>query len=163
MNVGVAARTALARATVTLCSTGDELVKAIVTVPAFALSSLLSKLSRPPGLAASLSGVAAPDFAGAAAAPVDVGAEEVAAGAEAGAVAAGTDGFGATGSGLLAAFAVGEEPEVITAVDMAVSTSTTEIAITVRSPAWLPGNSGRRRPSASDTIRAHATSTPPAM
>ena len=54
-------------------------------------------------------------------------------------------------------------PEVITAVDVAPSTSTTVIAITTRSPAPLPGKSGLRSPSRRDTISAHATSAPPAM
>ena len=52
---------------------------------------------------------------------------------------------------------------VITAVDAVASTSTTLIAITRRSPDWLPGKSGRRIPMPMETISAHTTSTPPAM
>jgi hypothetical protein len=89
--------------------------------------------------------------------------EAVLDGAAGDAATAGTDGFGAgAGSRLTAAFAVVGAPEVSTALARAASTSTTEIAITARSPSGPPGNLGRRRPSASETISAHATSTPPA-
>jgi len=75
-NVGVWPTTApLLEAIVTLCPTGDWLVKSIVTFPDLALSEVVSYLSAPLGLAASLSELPAPPEDGAAALVLeDVGA-----------------------------------------------------------------------------------------
>src|SRR5204863_1267137 len=135
MNVGVAPSTLALLGRVTLCSSGALFVKEIVTVPALALSCLVSKPSSPWGLAASFSEVAA---AGAGA-----GAEAAVVGGVGDACVEGCfEGGGTLGVGALAALvcvvavsapAFVSEPEVITAVKTVPSTSTAEIAITARS------------------------------
>ncbi len=60
---------------------------------------------------------------------------------------------------LVCAPAFASPPEVITAVDVAPITSTTVIAITARCPPALPGKSGLRSPSTTETMSAHATSS----
>jgi hypothetical protein len=63
------------------------------------------------------------------------------------------------GSGLYAPPA----PEVTTAMAVAATTSTAEMAMTRRWPAALPGNSGRRIPMPIDTPSAQQIRRPPAM
>src|SRR5437016_8243828 len=94
MNVGVAPSTLAPLAMVTLCSSGALFVKEIATVPALALSCLVSKLSSPRGLAASFSEVVAAG-AGAEVAVVD--------GAGVACVEADFEGAGGLGVGALAA------------------------------------------------------------
>ena len=54
-------------------------------------------------------------------------------------------------------------PEVTTAMAVAATTSTAEMAMTRRWPAALPGNSGRRMPIPIDTPKAQQIKRPPAI
>ena len=81
MNVGVAPSTVpLEDASVKLCASGDEFVKSIVTLPAFACSELVVNISIPLGFAA-IETVLLPEDAGAAAGVEDAGAAVLVAGA----------------------------------------------------------------------------------